>query len=230
MPDSPCAVRPPPAILKQRAHGVSTQPASGRGVVRRHRDTSGAGNRWASPRYGRRDFMRAVLSSAQTTGDRIAPWQRVGDVDVHFDDEADLLVELHREWLRLLVGRLHRGEVVPAAHRRERPGPLRRDLRRQPDPARHPRRARRQPGPVGAHRPGARHAGAHRRPGADQADSEQAARCSAATLVTQRIPLQRGASADRSPRVPAAVLVLGLTGCAASAPTMTRAPRRHGAP
>jgi len=60
----------------------------------------------------RRDFMRAVLSSAQSTGDRIAPWQRVGDVDTHFDDESDLLVELHREWLRLLVGRLHRGEIV----------------------------------------------------------------------------------------------------------------------
>ena len=61
----------------------------------------------------RRDFMRAVLSSAQSTGDKIAPWHRVGDVDLHFDDEADLLVELHREWLRLLVGRLHRGEIVP---------------------------------------------------------------------------------------------------------------------
>ena len=31
---------------------------------------------------------------------------------MHFDDEDDLLVELHREWLRLLVGRLHRGEIV----------------------------------------------------------------------------------------------------------------------
>jgi hypothetical protein len=61
----------------------------------------------------RRDFMRAVLTSAKSSGNTIAPWQGVGDVDLHFDDEADLLVELHREWLRLLVGRLHRGEIVP---------------------------------------------------------------------------------------------------------------------
>ena len=60
----------------------------------------------------RRDFMRAVISTAQSTGDTVAPWEEVGAVDLHFDDEADLLVELHREWLRLLVGRLHRGEIV----------------------------------------------------------------------------------------------------------------------
>ena len=61
----------------------------------------------------RRDFMRAVLTSAKASGNTIAPWRGVGDVDLHFDDEADLLVELHREWLRLLVARLHRGEIVP---------------------------------------------------------------------------------------------------------------------
>lgn len=60
----------------------------------------------------RRDFMRAVLQNARSTGDRIAPWTQVGDVARHFDDEADLLVELHREWLRVLVARLHRGEIV----------------------------------------------------------------------------------------------------------------------
>ena len=66
----------------------------------------------------RRDFMRAVLAGAQDTDDVVAPWRRVGvgqvlgGVEQHFDDEGDLLVELHREWLRLLVGRLHRGEIV----------------------------------------------------------------------------------------------------------------------
>lgn len=54
--------------------------------------------------------MRAVLVRAQDRDD-VTPWQRVG-IEQHFDDEADLLVELHREWLRLLVGRLHRGEIV----------------------------------------------------------------------------------------------------------------------
>ncbi len=60
--------------------------------------------------------MRAVLERAQAEGDTIAPWRavdrRAGGVDQHFDDEGDLLVELHREWLRRLVGRLHRGEIV----------------------------------------------------------------------------------------------------------------------
>lgn len=60
----------------------------------------------------RRDYLRAVLAHAQTTGDPVAPWQRLGDVEVAFDDESDLLVELHREWIRLLVGRLHRGGIV----------------------------------------------------------------------------------------------------------------------
>lgn len=62
----------------------------------------------------RREFMRAVLVRAQADGDTLAPWRALGlgGIDQHFDDEADLLVELHREWLRLLVGRLHRGEIV----------------------------------------------------------------------------------------------------------------------
>ena len=60
----------------------------------------------------RRDFMRAVLNNARTTGDLVSPWHEVGDVASLFDDEDDLLVEMHREWLRLLVGRLHRGEIV----------------------------------------------------------------------------------------------------------------------
>ena len=51
---------------------------------------------------------------AQAAGDTIAPWRRLDGrpVDQHFDDEGDLLVELHREWLRVLVARLHRGEIV----------------------------------------------------------------------------------------------------------------------
>ena len=60
--------------------------------------------------------MRAVLAQAQAEGDTIAPWRaldpRAGGVDQHFDDEGDLLVELHREWLRVLIARLHRGEIV----------------------------------------------------------------------------------------------------------------------
>ena len=65
---------------------------------------------------GRRTFMRAVLQRAQDRNDHVAPWRAVGvapgTIHQHFDDEGDLLVELHREWLRLLVARLHRGEIV----------------------------------------------------------------------------------------------------------------------
>jgi hypothetical protein len=66
----------------------------------------------------RRDFMRAVLVRAQVDDDAVAPWRSLGQggfpggVKQHFDDEGDLLVELHREWLRLLVGRLHGGRIV----------------------------------------------------------------------------------------------------------------------
>lgn len=61
--------------------------------------------------------MRAVLAQARNGGDTSSPWRALGagGIGRHFDDEADLLVELHREWLRLLVGRLHRGEII--AHR-----------------------------------------------------------------------------------------------------------------
>lgn len=58
--------------------------------------------------------MRAVLVQARTQDDAVAPWRALGlgGIEQHFDDEGDLLVELHREWLRVLVGRLHRGEIV----------------------------------------------------------------------------------------------------------------------
>ena len=60
----------------------------------------------------RRDVMRTVLHTARAQGDARTPWQQVGGFTEHFDDEADLLVELHREWLRLLLGRLHGGQIV----------------------------------------------------------------------------------------------------------------------
>lgn len=60
----------------------------------------------------RRDYLRAVLTTAQATGDAVAPWQVLGDVEGHFVDEDDLLLELHGAWVRLLVGRLHRGRIV----------------------------------------------------------------------------------------------------------------------
>jgi hypothetical protein len=60
----------------------------------------------------RRHVIRAVLASAQHTGDTVAPWQEIGEVAEHFEDSDDLLVELHSEWVRLLVARLHRGVVV----------------------------------------------------------------------------------------------------------------------
>jgi hypothetical protein len=62
----------------------------------------------------RRNYLRAVIAQAQTGDDTVTPWRAVGSagVESHFDDEGDLLVELHREWLRILVGRLHRGEIV----------------------------------------------------------------------------------------------------------------------
>jgi hypothetical protein len=60
----------------------------------------------------RRNVMRAVLRNAQHTGDTVAPWRQVGEVEEHFEDSDDLLVELHAEWVRLLVARLHKGEVV----------------------------------------------------------------------------------------------------------------------
>ena len=60
----------------------------------------------------RRNVIRAVIRSAQHTGDTIAPWQEVGEVQEHFEDSDDLLVELQAEWVRVLVARLHRGVVV----------------------------------------------------------------------------------------------------------------------
>ena len=64
----------------------------------------------------RRDYLRAVLAQAQHSGDAVAPWRslagELGGVEEHFVDEDELLVELHQEWLRALVARLHRGEIV----------------------------------------------------------------------------------------------------------------------
>jgi hypothetical protein len=60
----------------------------------------------------RRDYVRAVVTAAQHSNEAVAPWRSLGDLERHFADEADLLVELHREWLRILVGRLHYGGLV----------------------------------------------------------------------------------------------------------------------
>lgn len=60
----------------------------------------------------RRNVIRAVLRNAQHTGDAVAPWRQVGEVAEHFQGTDDLLVELHLEWVRVLVARLHRGGVV----------------------------------------------------------------------------------------------------------------------
>jgi hypothetical protein len=60
----------------------------------------------------RRDVMRTVLDISRANGDARAPWREIDDVDKHFDDEAEVLVELHREWVRVLLGRLHGGQIV----------------------------------------------------------------------------------------------------------------------
>jgi hypothetical protein len=59
----------------------------------------------------RRDYVRAVVAAAQERGS-VTPWRHLGDLERHFTGEADLLVELHREWVRILVGRLHYGGLV----------------------------------------------------------------------------------------------------------------------
>ncbi len=61
----------------------------------------------------RRSFLRAVVESAQITGDRTAPWRGIGGYAARFASEDEVIVELHAEWLRLLVARLHQGRVVP---------------------------------------------------------------------------------------------------------------------
>jgi hypothetical protein len=59
----------------------------------------------------RRDYVRAIVTVAQLSGS-ITPWRELGDLEQHFADEGDLLTELHREWVRILVGRLHYGGLV----------------------------------------------------------------------------------------------------------------------
>ena len=60
----------------------------------------------------RRAVMREIVRTAQETGDTIAPWTAVAEVGQHFADDEEVLLEVHREWVRVLVARLHRGEIV----------------------------------------------------------------------------------------------------------------------
>ncbi len=62
--------------------------------------------------WTRRAYLRALVGSAQRTGDAFAPWRHLGAVDAPFDGEGEILAELHREWLRVLVTRLHRHGIV----------------------------------------------------------------------------------------------------------------------
>jgi hypothetical protein len=60
----------------------------------------------------RRTMMRDIVRNAQETGDTVAPWRHMVGLDGHFVDEADVLLEVHREWVRVLVARLHQREIV----------------------------------------------------------------------------------------------------------------------
>ncbi len=60
----------------------------------------------------RRTVLRDIVRNAQETGDAVAPWRRVAESEGHFVDEADVLLEVHREWVRALVARLHHREIV----------------------------------------------------------------------------------------------------------------------
>lgn len=143
----------------------------------------------------RRDYMRAVLAAARAQDDAVAPWRvleaTLGDVEQHFDDEDDLLVELHREWLRMLVARLHRGEIVAVRS----VGNVR-DLYDEVV-AEHPTLRRildtHRANPALWEPTAAEHAMLARIAGlvADDATPEEAASLGRA-VVTQRIPLQRG--------------------------------------
>src|SRR3954462_7514277 len=82
------------------------------GITAGNSSGGSAGNRGGTTTVQRRSFMRAVLESAQTTGDRAAPWRGIGGFTARFDSEEELLGELHGEWVRLLVARLHAGRVV----------------------------------------------------------------------------------------------------------------------
>src|SRR4051812_43636349 len=60
----------------------------------------------------RRAVMREIVRTAQETGDVISPWHAVADVESHFADDEEVPPEAPREWVRVLVARLHRGEIV----------------------------------------------------------------------------------------------------------------------
>lgn len=60
----------------------------------------------------RRQVIRAVLDRARATGDTVEPWRSVPETDHHFAGTDEVLDALHREWLRAVVARLHRGEIV----------------------------------------------------------------------------------------------------------------------
>lgn len=60
----------------------------------------------------RRSVLRDIVRHAQETGDTVAPWRQVAGTDGPFVDEADVLLEVHREWVRSLVARLHHREIV----------------------------------------------------------------------------------------------------------------------
>lgn len=73
------------------------------------------------PSTTRRRLLRQVLDACRESGDAVSPWSQVEGMGDHFADEADVVAELHREWMRVLVGRLHRGEIVA----RRTPGEVR---------------------------------------------------------------------------------------------------------
>ncbi len=60
----------------------------------------------------RRAVVREIVRIARETGDVVAPWATVDDVATHFADDEEVLLEVHREWVRALVARLHRGAIV----------------------------------------------------------------------------------------------------------------------
>ena len=82
----------------------------------------------------RRTVMRNIVRNAPGGGDTVAPWRLVDDVDGHFVDEADVLLEVHREWVRCcyVAGGSTSARSSPSASRSRCARMLRRGLPRPP--------------------------------------------------------------------------------------------------
>ena len=66
--------------------------------------------------HRRQEILREVVARVEHTGEVARPWSGVHGLALEFENDGEVLQELHHWWVRALVARLHVLELSTSTH------------------------------------------------------------------------------------------------------------------